>query len=331
MSGIIQPVLIGYGRAGRAMLKALELIRIEHSGVDVADPVILPRDLRLASSRVRELSSSARVLAMIANPHALHAPTLRAMIDAGAANAFVEKPVVVNPSQISLLRDVQIPVAVAHGYRVQWGIRKMRELIAGAQIFSIEGKYWQSSAASSRGAPSPKAWVQDPALSGEYDVLLDLGTHYLDLCAHLMGSVEWKGDAFCSYVNASADHRETHVMFSLGTPTGARVSGSVSKAVHGAGNELELHVLTDRNAVSWSFADPDRVIVGEGSSRRVISRTDRFSGSGLAPFHAAGWLDGYCEILAGLMGISGTGSYPTLTEHLDVVESLFTRVNLIRA
>ncbi len=331
MGAQIVPALIGHGRAGRAMLKALSLLRIEHPTLGIADPVILPRDLSVATTRVRELARDGhRVLGLIANPHGLHASALLALHEAGIERALVEKPAAISAEQVAALRAVHMPVAIAHGYRMQWGVRKLRELIGSSRVFSIEGKYWQSSAAVARGF-AKKSWKDDPALGGSNDALLDLGTHYLDLCAYLLGAVEWKGDAHLHYVNAQSEHRDTHVQLSLGTPTGTRITGSISKTVHGAGNELEIHVLTDRNALSWNFSDPDRVIVGENSSRRIVARTDANASSGLAPFHGAGWIEGYAEIFAELLRDGQNANYPTLAQHLDLLENLFTRVNLIRA
>ncbi len=118
-------------------------------------------------------------------------------------------------------------------------------------LISIEGRYWQSSAART---PTRGSWKNDPALGGRFDVLLDLATHWADLVTHIYGRLPDRTSVRRSFVNAAAAHRDTHVHLTM--EFGDLVSfGSVSKTVHGAENTLELEILGERASASWAFED----------------------------------------------------------------------------
>ena len=320
--------LVGSGNAARAMVSALALVKDAEPGVRLGPVQKLSRGQALPAV-------DGPSLLLIANPHALHADLIRRADAQGFSHIVCEKPLVVDAAQIEKLRVTRAFVAVCHGYRQNWGPQRMRAAIEKGELgklITIEGRYWQSSSAAHAVAklPARDAWKNDTALAGHSDTLMDLGTHWADMMGFLAGARPEQARGWLSYLNAEAPHRDTHVHLEIQYPGGLRTFGSVSKTVHGAGNELEINVLTDRNAFTWKFADPDHLIIGENSTRRIISRTDPASGSGLTPFHGAGWIDGYGAILQQLFTPNAKATYPTLNEHLDLLENLFTRVKLIR-
>lgn len=333
----IQPYFLGRGAAAQAIEKSLRILQVTDPALAILPSRQLDRDAALPRSRE---PGTARV-AILAHPHALHAAAIVAAEQAGFDFVFAEKPVVVSLEQISRLRHVRVPVAVFHGYRVAWGPETLRARIAAGElgeVFAVEGRYWQSSSASlalagataSTAAPGNatgpgKKWKDDPALSGPGDVLLDLAPHWVDLASFLLGEAPAAIAGRVFFANSPSPHRDTHVQLQMEFPGGARAQASVSKTVHGAGNDLEIHVLGTRGTGSWRFLDPDHVVLGTGSESRVLARAEMHRGGQQWAFHGLGWLDGYIEVLRrGLTQLLGgaPAPFPDLASSLAVMEPL---------
>ncbi|HEY5038899.1 MAG TPA: Gfo/Idh/MocA family oxidoreductase, partial [bacterium] len=197
------------------------------------------------------------------------------------------------------------------------------------EIISIEGRYWQSSAAkkSLDQTITPHPWKNDPILSGGSDALIDIGLHWVDTAAFLMGEPAFHGTAWLSYANAEAPHRDTHVHLNLRFPGGRRALGSISKTFHGAANDFEIHLIGTKQSATWNFMNPDGIWLGKGGSRIFLPRNENTLGSQQPAFHGLGWLEGYIEILRQLLSElqgHGPGNYPRLETNLKVLESLFS-------
>jgi predicted dehydrogenase len=176
-------------------------------------------------------------------------------------------------------------------------------------------------------SPKPHPWKNDPTLSGGSDALIDIGVHWADTAAFLMGEPGFKGTAWLSYANAEAPHRDTHVHLNLEFSGGRRAMGSISKTFHGAANDFEVTLIGTRQSATWNFMEPDGIWLGKGGSRIFLPRKENSLGSHQPPFHGLGWLEGYIEItrqlLLELQG-QGGGNYPRLENNLKVLESLFS-------
>ncbi len=324
----LTPVVMGRGMAGQAMRKSLAVVGSMHPELAI-QPALDAERGRPLDAIGRECAN--RVL-LVANPHALHAAAIAEGFRAGFRAIIAEKPACVSIEQLATLDGIAIPVSICHGYRVMWGPRTIRQMIVAnelGRIVALDGRGWQSSAAQRALDPSPnfQLWKNDPTLSGPSDVLIDNGSHWVDLATYLMGEPARKGTVWLSYVNAEAPHRDTHVhldlLFSENRP--ARVS--ISKTVHGAGNDFEFTVIGSRRSATWAFLRPDVIEVGDAGTRTTLHRKDVSIGSGSRPFHSLGWLEGYVEIirqtLLGLIGKS-TAAIPTLAEGLQVMKTIFT-------
>ncbi len=334
----IQPYFLGRGAAARAIEKSLRILQVTEPALAILPSRQLDRDAELPRSPE---PGTARV-AILAHPHALHAAAIVAAEQAGFDFVFAEKPVVVSLAQIATLREVRVPVAVFHGYRVAWGPETLRARIAAGElgeIFAVEGRYWQSSSASlalAAGTPGNtaapgnatgpgKKWKDDEALSGPGDVLLDLAPHWVDLVSFLVGEAPATIGGRVFFANSPSPHRDTHLQLQMEFPGGVRSQASVSKTVHGAGNDLEVHVLGTRGSGSWRFLDLDHVVLGTGSESRVVARAEMRLGGQQWAFHGLGWLDGYIEVLRrGLTQLTGgtPAPYPDLASSLAVMEPL---------
>ncbi len=327
---ILSPVILGHGRAGEAIARSFSVVSQLHPELNLEAPQFLERGTEF-SQLVRDSGGKDRHLILaLAQPHALRSRSLIAANEAGIKMIFSEKPLCTDLKDKETLLKISSKVAVFHGYRQMWAIQKMKTLLdAGelGEIISIEGKYWQSSAAQKAldGPSLLPDWKNDISLAGPSDVLLDLGTHWADLMIFLMGDAPIRTKSWLSYTNAEASHRDTHIYLIQEFSKNRKALGSVSKTVHGAKNDLEIFVIGSKRSFSWNFLNPDQIIIGRGREISTLTRTKEVYGTGQSAFHALGWLEGYIEIVKqGLFDFTGrpTLGYPNLQSSLQVCESL---------
>lgn len=324
----IHPVVLGRGASGQAMLRSLAVVGMTNPELGIRPAIQAPRGARLAELR-RSLENP---VLLVANPHALHTPAILEGVAAGYKAIVTEKPPCISPEQLAELEALQFPVSVCHVYRAMWGPRTIRKMIAAnelGEIIAVDARCWLSSSAQrARDSSAPfQLWKNDPALTGPFDVLIDNVSHWVDMAIYLMGEPPQHGSVWLSYINAEAPHRDTHAHVTLVFRGGRPVRASISKTVHGTGNDFEFTVIGSHRAATWAFPRPDVIEVGEGGERRLIPRQDSAIGSGVRAFHALGWTEGYVEIirqtLLGLIGRS-TAAVPTLAEGLQVMRTIFS-------
>jgi len=322
----ITPFILGSGRAAKAIERSLSILNASGEGWQVAPPVYLKRGEPLPT-----VVHEPHPVLLIANPPGLHAQALIEGQKAGFALMIVEKPVCVNLEEVELLRGLKTPVAVCHVYRQTWGVQTLKKMLEAkefGELITIEGRYWQSSAAQRAvGETKGGGWKNDPRLSGPSDALLDVGVHWVDSALFLAGKALNKTSLWRSYANAEAPHRDTHVQLSLDFEGGARAFASISKTLHGSLNHFEINVIGTQAAATWNFLQPDQIEMGSGSSLKMLYRKDLSYGSGQGPFHGLGWLEGYVEIFRQsfkqLKGVPFE-PYPSLHGHLDMLSSLLS-------
>jgi len=320
----IQPYLLGSGRAGQALVRSLSVLESADSEFVFEKAIHVGRSQSLKGLKKKDEFA----LLLIANPHALHSQKI---LEANGEFDLIvtEKPVCTSLDEIELLRKVKTPVAVCHGYRQSWGVQTLKFMIEAGEfgeILSIEGRYWQSSTAQRALLKnSAQSWKNDPKLSGPFDALLDIGTHWADTAIFLMPEKLKETQLWLSYMNSEAAHRDSHVHMNFLFENNKRAFCSVSKAVHGAANHFEVNVIGAKRFATWKFLEPDFLEFGEGSVRTVVSRKDNKWGSTQPAHHALGWLEGYIEILRqSLRKATGKAHepYPDLADGLFVVEAL---------
>ncbi|NDC24696.1 MAG: gfo/Idh/MocA family oxidoreductase [Proteobacteria bacterium] len=325
MSGI-QPYILGSGAASKAIQNSLSVLDVLHPDWGIRKPILLKRNTKLS-----DLKPNNEAVLFLANPHALHAPGLLEAQEAGFSWLISEKPSAVSLDQVSLLKQIKIPVAVCHGYRQTWAIQKIKQMLSNGELGSwitIEGRYWQSSAAQKKLSGNfQKNWKDNQSLSGDFDVLLDLGTHWVDLVMFLAGENPTGGSVWRSYANSDVAHRDTYNMILMEFSENRRSFASVSKTVHGSGNDLEIHVIGEKKSISWKFLNPDELVIGEGNQKNTLNRPDdSLLGSQQYPFHGMGWLEGYIEIIKQyFMQMRGEKytPYPNLNDQIRNLEFLF--------
>lgn len=326
--GKLNVTVRGSGRAALAIRRALAIVAINDPKIELGELHLVKR-----GEKLRRPDPQQRSLLIIANPHGLHAESIIEGVAAGFEKIIAEKPAAVTLGEVQKLRAVEEhAVAICHGYRQSWGVQTLARLVREGklgEVFSIEGRYWQSSAAQraiQKTAPTMN-WKNDPTLSGAFDVFLDLGTHWADLVSFLAGRLPTQIQSRRSFVNSEAPHRDTHLWLDLEFSGGLVSRGSISKNAHGHNNHLELNLLGSQGSAQWSFTRPDEILLGIGSEQKITVRPDARMGSQQAPFHGLGWLEGYVEILRGLLSpASHEANYPRLKESLDLIERLLKSV-----
>ena len=314
----ISPYLLGSGKAALALTEALRVVELTTSEWHFDPLEKIPRNTPFPDLKKVDFP-----VLFIANPHALHAKAILEGERAGFKLIICEKPVAVSFEQIQALKNISTPVALCHVYRQMWGLQTLKNMVnqnAFGELISIEGRYWQSSGAEkARLGQKTQSWKNDVTLSGESDVLFDIGSHWVDAALYLASEKPKKVNLWKSFVNAESSHRDTHVNIMMEFSKGLKAMGSVSKTVHGATNQFEISVIGEKKFASWNFLRPDVLEVSEGSSKTFLSRTELNMGSGHWPHHGLGWLEGYVEIIK--QALRG-GSYPTLRDGLRVMEIL---------
>lgn len=328
----ITPLIVGSGMAGRAAANAFKFI----AGLNPELGILAPQWLKRGSPLARKKSELENPVLVIANPHGLHAQTLLEADTAGFPLVICEKPSCVTLEQMESLKKVKARVAVLHVYRQMWGPQAIKAMLARGEfgeLISIEGKYWQSSSAEKAlkgqsrdiGFNPGSDWKSDPRMTGAFDVIIDIGCHWVDLACYFYGAMPERLHAWKSYKNAQAAHRDTHTHLTLEFANDGRALASVSKTAHGAANDLEITVIGTKKSVTWAFLKPDELLIGEGRERRVVVRRDSELGSQMPPFHGLGWLEGYIEIIHQALREQFKGKkadYPRLAENLRMMELL---------
>lgn len=322
----IHPFISGSGMAGKGMAKALGIIGVINPDFQIAPYTKISRGQKLEGLA----KGVENPLLLIGSPHGYHASQLLEAEAAGFRNIICDKPVCIEKADISKLEKIKAKVAVTHGFRQNWGPQTIRKMIdAGefGELISVEGRYWQCSAAAdalSPTGPDKNSWKNDRAMNGPYDALVDLGAHYTDMMLFFAGGEKpQKAFGWVSHVNAPAAHRDTHAHVEFHFPK-FRARGSISKTVHGTGNDLEIMVLGSKCAVTWNVERPDELKIAKGTTTTYMQKPNDKFGSQQPPYHGLGWLEGYVDVIHSyLLGMAGMPAhYPTLPDSLKVMDVL---------
>jgi len=322
----IAPVVVGRGMAGQAILKSLAIVSQTDLELNLLPARLLHRGDPLASY----CSDESLNVAFLASPSGLHAQQIIEASNANYQAIAVDKPVCVRSEELLLLRNIQLPVTVFHGYRTMWGTKTIKEMIDSGElgeVFGFECRYWQSSSAQAAlsGAPEKRSWKNDPQLNGPFDALTDLGSHAVDICLHLMKDRPVESRCWLSHQNEATPDRDTHIHLLMLFSADRRAIASISKTLHGATNGFEYTVVGTKAAATWRFLQPDEIEFGCGNRTSIIRRQAPCPSSGSSPFHGLGWLEGYVEITRQTLRIAAgleSSPVPTLAESLTVIEVL---------
>ena len=271
--------VIGWGFMGKTHTHAMRALPLFYPDIDfrVIPQHICSRRLEKAkeaaelagfarySDDYRELLADPAVEAVsICTPNAQHEEMAVAAAQAGR-HLYIDKPLSVTYE--SALRIAQaadkagVLTQMAYNNRYLPAIMRMKQLAeegAIGDILSFSGRYLHSG---SIDPARPIGWKQQ--LQG--GVLLDLGSHVLDLLTWIMGYPE---RGICAVRNLYASRptkdggaetalAEDHALITLQMPGGALGTVEASKISTGAVDELTIEIRGTRGAVRYDAMDPN--------------------------------------------------------------------------
>ncbi|MGN0741966.1 MAG: Gfo/Idh/MocA family protein [Candidatus Fimadaptatus sp.] len=313
--------VIGWGFMGRAHTFAIKTMPL-HYELD-----FMPRLVGVCSRRLEQAQRAAqeqgfcyatddyrRLLAdpeidvvSICTPNQLHEEMALAAIAAGK-HVYIDKPVSISYASARRIADAAraagVSAQVALNNRFFPATMKAHELISSGRLgrvtsFSVE--YLHSGSVD---PDRPIGWKQQADENGG-GVLLDLGSHALDLSMWLCGDAEWVDCAAQTLYSErpTADGGRTsalgedRALMLLGLRGGAVGSVDASKIATGTDDELNVRVYLTGGAVRYSSLTGDYLDVydcalGAGGYTHVHcgGRYPAPGGSFIPPKNAVGWI-----------------------------------------
>lgn len=277
----------------------------------------------------------------LCTPNLTHAGLVRAALESGRA-VLCEKPLCVTKEETEALRAfLGRPEAARFGIvfhnRFFSGVLRAKELLeegALGRILQFRVDYLHDSCTDPQ---KPAGWKQYGSLGA--GVLMDLGSHALDLVTHLLGPTQ---RLFCREQIAFPERRgldgktwttdgdESDSLY-LELKSGACGTVTVSKLATGTQDDLSFYISGTKGALRWNLMDPDFLeffdatcpdapLGGRRGFTRIacVSRYPAPGGIFPSPKAPGGWLrahlQSYCRFLEALAG--GTAPTPGLSDAL---------------
>lgn len=190
------------------------------------------------------LAAGAPDAATVAAPHDVHRAVIDELLHAGVA-VLSEKPLARTPAECLAIIDAEqatgLPVGTILNMRGLPYARALRRAVAGGRLTV------RSIAISGNLVRRPlDVWQSDPHRAGG-GILMEVGIHYLDLCAW------WFGDPVsgrCTLEGTPVEHSADVV---AGFASGVTVTMSL-RAVHDAGHPVAITVTADEGVVTIAGA-----------------------------------------------------------------------------
>jgi len=340
--------IIGFGAMGRAHAYAVEALpyfypnlpfRARVGGICTTDP---ERSRRIAEEYGYERAYD-DPMRMIADPHIdaisictpnrLHAPLLRACIDAGKA-VLCEKPLCTDADEAweiaRLAKEKGIVSQIVFQNRYLGAVLRAAEMIAQGRLGRILSFRFDYLHASCIDPDRRASWKQNADICGG-GVLFDLGSHVLDLCTHLCGGVEAISGtsqiAFETRTGMHGEHWKTNAdeafYMTLRLKSGAVGTVTASKLATGCLDDMTFSIHGKLGALRFSLMEPhyleffDATLpISEQGYRRIGCGGLLPPPGGSFPSYkaASGWLRGHVGNMYAFMNAvhSGKQAKPSL-------------------
>ncbi len=347
MADVIGVGLIGYGAIGRVHALCYQMLPLMYP--DLARPRIVGVATASESSaeRVRRelgVFATINLNELLARPDVMvvdccgptgdHIHHATVALEAHKA-LLCEKPLASNAEEAAAIVDLAHRSGVVGGvnfhFRQVPALQEARRRIEGGllgEVYSFHMRYYRSS-----------NLRRDRALTWRFvgpgsGVLVDLGSHLVDLALHLLGPIHSVGARVRTVVEErpGSDGQMQRVeaddiaWLQVELANGGRGTIEVSKMVYGAGDDIRIEAYGSRGSLIFDMNDPNGLIIVEGGDagtggRRIttLSRTIPAASlpgietpTGVLQWHAA-------SIAAFLRGLGGVaGNRPTLEDGLQV-------------
>lgn len=246
----------------------------------------------------------------IVTPNHMHAPAIRAFLDAGI-HVICDKPLTTTLAEALSLREAArvsgLVVALTHTYTGYPVLRQARAMVRNGvlgEIRIVQVEYAQDWLATKLedGGNKQAEWRSDPARSGAGGSIGDVGTHAFNLAGFVTGL---EPDALCAELTSFVAGRrlDDNAQIMLRYENGARGSLWCSQVAIGNENEVGLRVYGSKGALEWAQRDANQLIWSSlDQNRQIITRNG--AGADEANRSAsrvpAGHPEGYLEAFATL-------------------------------
>jgi predicted dehydrogenase len=209
-----------------------------------------------------------------------HAWMATATLQAGKA-LFCEKPLTVDADAserlVELAGDRGLAGGVNYHFRCVPALLEARRLIENGLLGDVTGFQLRYYRASNLRRDRPATWRFAGPGSG---VLVDLGSHLIDLVLHLLGPIAGVSARLRTVVAERPGAggqlvrvgRDDAAWLELELAGGGRGSLAASKVVPGAGDDLRVEAYGTRGAVFFDTLDPNNLVVAEGADAPLGGR-----------------------------------------------------------
>jgi predicted dehydrogenase len=241
----------------------------------------------------------------IVTPNHMHAPAIRAFVDAGI-HIICDKPLTTTLEEArALQRQVHasgLVFALTHTYTGYPLVRQARSMVRNGDLGAIRilqveyAQDWLATRLEESGNKQAE-WRADPARSGAGGCIADIGTHAFNL-ANFVAGLEL--EEMCAELTTFVAGRrlDDNAQIMLRYANGARGSIWSSQVATGNENEVKLRVYGTKGGIEWSQRDANQLIWSPlGQNAQIITR----NGSGADELNRqasripAGHPEGYLE------------------------------------
>ena len=338
--------VIGWGFMGKTHTHAIRSIPLFYPGAPFRAELkcVCSRRLEMAKQAAEELGFESYTddyrellarddvdVVSICTPNELHEDMAIAAIKAGK-HVYIDKPLAVTAESAVRIAEAakahpEVLTRMVFNNRYFPSTMRAHQLVEEGKIgevISFSARYLHSGAIDPN---KPVGWKQ--LMQG--GVLLDLGSHALDLITWLCG---YPTEVFCAtrvlYDNRPTkeggtvtDLSEDHVLMMLRLPNGAIGTVEASKIATGSNDELTFDVRGDKGALRWDgmnasyveFMDntvPETTLGGERGFTAIesVARYPAPAGSFLPPKNAIGWDRGHTHCYYTFLDCVARGEKP---------------------
>jgi predicted dehydrogenase len=241
----------------------------------------------------------------IVTPNHMHAPAIRAFVDAGI-HIICDKPLTTTLEEArALQRQVHasgLVFALTHTYTGYPLVRQARSMVRNGDLGAIRilqvefAQDWLATRLEESGNKQAE-WRSDPARSGAGGCIADIGVHAFNL-ANFVAGLEL--EEMCAELTTFVAGRrlDDNAQIMLRYANGARGSIWSSQVATGNENEVKLRVYGTKGGIEWSQRDANQLIWSPlGQNGHIITR----NGSGADELNRqasripAGHPEGYLE------------------------------------
>lgn len=330
--------LVGYGGIGRMHALCYRMLPLAYPDLPVAARVVAVATASAASGeRARRELGDVAVTTDLAEllrrpdvalvdccaPTGDHARVAAAALGAGKA-LFCEKPLGATAEEsaalAALARERGLPGGINYHFRHAPALQEARRRIDGGllgEVYSFRLHYYRSS---NLRRDRPLTWRFAGPGSG---VLLDLGSHLIDLALHLLGPVAAVAARTRTVVaerrgpggQAQPVESDDAAWLQVELAGGGYGTIEASKVVPGAGDDLLFEAYGSAGALAFDTRDPNGLLVAEGGggvgSRRIATLSDTRPAAALPGAEApTGSLQWHLASLAAFLDALGRGARP---------------------